>query len=130
MIERVLILKRTVVFRDVPTPVLESLASHLEDVHLDADEVLFEKGDLGYAMYIIVEGSVRVHDGEETLATLDKGSVLGEVSVLTADERMASVTARTDAQLLRLEREVLYEVMGLSPEVSRGLIEVILERMG
>jgi len=130
MIERVFILKRTDVFRDLPTSVLESLASHLEEVDLEAGEVLFEKGDLGYAMYIVVDGSVRVHDGEQTLATLEEGSVLGEVSVLTAEERTASVTAVTDVQLLRLEQEILYEVMGLSPDVSRGLIQVLLQRLG
>ncbi len=130
MIERVFILKRTEVFRDLPTSVLESLAAHLEEVDLEPAEVLFRKGDLGHAMYIVVDGRLRVHDGETTLAELGRGAVLGEMSVLTSEERSASVTAESEAQLLRLEQEVLYEVMALSPEVSRGLIQVLLERLG
>jgi CRP-like cAMP-binding protein len=81
-------------------------------------------------MYVVVVGRIRVHDGDRTLATLERGAVLGEVSVLASEERMASVTAETEAQLLRLDQEVLYELMGLSPEVSRGLIQVLLERLG
>lgn len=130
MIERVFLLKRTDVFGALPTDVLESLAPHLEEVELEADETLFRKGDLGHAMYLVVDGSIRVHDGDRTLATLGKGAVLGEISVLTAEERTASVTAETEAQLLRLDQEVLYELMGVSPEVSRGLIQVLLERLG
>jgi CRP-like cAMP-binding protein len=130
MIERVFLLKQTDAFREVPTSILQSLAPHLEEVGLDAGEALFRKGDLGHSMYVVVVGRIRVHDGDRTLATLERGAVLGEVSVLASEERMASVTAETEAQLLRLDQEVLYELMGLSPEVSRGLIRVLLERLG
>lgn len=129
VIERVFILKRSDVFRELPTRVLESLAAHLQDVELEAGRTLFEKGDLGRAMYIVVEGRILVHDGARTLAILEEGAVLGEISVLSAEERTASVTAETDAHLLRLDQDVLYEVMALSPAVSRGLIEVLLERL-
>lgn len=129
MIERVFILKRTDVFRDLSTDVLESLAPHLEEVELEEGERLFAKGDLGSAMFIVVDGSMRVHDGERTLATLEEGAVLGEISVLSAEERNASVTADTDARLLRLDQDVLYEVMALTPAVSRGFIEVLLDRL-
>ncbi len=129
MIERVFVLKRTDVFRDLPTSVLESLAPHLEEVDLPDGEVLFRKGDLGHALYIVVNGRIRIHDGDATLATMKPGSVLGEISVLSAEERTASASADGDARLLRLDQEVLYEVMALSPEVSRGLIRVLLARM-
>lgn len=130
MIERVFTLKRADVFRDLPSSILESLAAHLHEVHLEPGETLFEKGELGHSMYVVAEGRLRVHDGEATLAALERGSVLGEVSVLTSEERMASVTAETPSRLLRLEQEVLYEVMAVSPEISRGLIAVLLRRLG
>jgi len=130
MIGRMFLLKQTDVFRDLPTSVLQSLAPHLEEVDLEAGESLFQKGDLGHSMYIVVGGRIRVHDEDRTLATLERGAVLGEISVLSSVERNADATAETEAQLLRLDQEVLYELMGLSPEVSRGLIQVLLERLG
>ncbi len=130
MIERVFILKRTDVFRDLPTKVLESLASHLEEVDLHPGDSLFRKGDLGRSLYIVVEGRIRVHDGERTLAALEEGSVLGEISVLSAEERTASATAETETRLLCLDQDVFYEVMALSPALSRGVIQVLLDRLG
>jgi len=130
MIERVFLLKQTDMFRDLPTSLLQSLAPHLEQVDLEEGESLFRKGDLGHSMYIVVDGQIRVHDDDRTVATLERGAVLGEISVLASEERTASATADTEAQLLSLEQEVLYELMGLSPEVSRGLIQVLLERLG
>lgn len=130
MIERVFILKRADVFRDLPTEVLESLAPHLEEVDLPTGGTLFEKGDLGSAMYVVVDGSVRIHDGDRTIATLEDGAVLGELSVLSSEERNASATALTPSRLLRLDQDVLYEAMSLSPALSRGFIEVLLDRLG
>lgn len=130
MIERVFVLRRADVFRDLPDAVLEGLAPHLDDVDLPAGRTLFEKGDLGSAMYIVVEGRVRVHDGERTIATLERGAVLGELSVLSTEERNASATAESDTRLLRLDQDVLYEAMALSPALSRGFIEVLLDRLG
>jgi len=130
MIERVFILKRADVFRDLSDDVLEQLAPHLEDVDLATGRSLFEKGDPGSAMYLVVDGRIRVHDGEREVAVLEAGSVLGEVSVLSSEERGASATALTDARLLRLDQEVLYEAMALSPDLSRGFIEVLLDRLG
>ncbi len=130
MIERVFLLKRADVFRDLPTEVLEGLVPHLEEVDLPPAGSLFEKGDLGSAMYIVVDGRIRVHDGERTLAMLESGAVLGEISVLSSEERTASATADTEARLLRLDQDVLYEAMALSPALSRGFIEVLLDRLG
>lgn len=130
MIERVFILKRAEVFRELPGEVLAQLAPHFEEVDLPAGRTLFAKGDLGSAMYVVVEGRVRVHDGDRPLATLEDGDVLGEISVLSSEERNASATADTDARLLRLDQDVLYEAMAVSPELSRGFIEVLLDRLG
>ncbi|MDX1579352.1 MAG: cyclic nucleotide-binding domain-containing protein [Gemmatimonadota bacterium] len=129
MIERVFILKRTDAFRDLSTDVLERLAPHLVDVELERGDRLFEKGEIGTSMFIVVDGQVRIHHGERTLASLGPGSVLGEFSVLSSEERSASATADTEARLLRLDQDVLYELMALTPAVSRGLIEVLLDRL-
>lgn len=130
VIERVFILKRAEVFEDLPTGVLEALAPHLEEMDLPAGATLFEKGDIGSALYVVVVGRVRIHDGERVIATLEDGAVLGELSVLSSEERNASATAETPTWLLRLDQDVLYEAMSLSPALSRGLIEVLLDRLG
>jgi CRP/FNR family cyclic AMP-dependent transcriptional regulator len=53
LIEKVLILKSTALFRETPEPELVDTAYLLEEVHLEKDTVIFNKGDLGNSMYII-----------------------------------------------------------------------------
>jgi len=76
-------------------------------------------------MYIIVDGSVRVHDGERTLSHLHAGDIFGEMAILDAEPRMASVSAVADTQLLRLDQESFYELMDDHSEVARGIILVL-----
>jgi AAA family ATP:ADP antiporter len=124
-LEKVIALKKVSIFAETPDEVLAEVASLLEEVYLDDGQMIFEKGDVGDCMYIIVDGEVRVHDGERTLNHLYSGDVFGESAVLDSEPRMASITAVSETQLLRLAQEPFYEVMESRSEVARGVIRVL-----
>ena len=71
-------------------------------------------------MYIIVDGRVRVHDGDQTIAYLGARDIFGELAVLDAEPRSASVTAEVDTHLFRLDQDAFYELMADRFEVARG----------
>lgn len=128
MIERLFILKRTKIFGTLPDDVLSSLAAYLDEVNLEEGDIVFRKGDLGKSLFIVVDGTVRIHDHERTLASLGPNDVFGEMAVLNSESRSASATAHEDCRLLRLDQDLLYEVMAGNAAVSRGIISVLLER--
>jgi HEAT repeat protein/CRP-like cAMP-binding protein/ATP/ADP translocase len=125
IIERVLILKTVSLFSNSPDSVVADVASLLEETELPASQRLFEKGDAGNCMYIIVNGKVKVHDGPRFLNYLGERDIVGEMAVLDAAPRVASVTAEEDTLLLRLDQEALYELMADRIEVARGIIRVL-----
>lgn len=124
-IEKVIILKRVGLFTETPDDILAEVSALLEETLKSAGETIIEKGDLGDCMYIIVDGEVRVHDGERTLNHLREGEVFGEMALLDAEPRVASVTAVTDTLLLRLDQEPFYELMDDRIEFTRGIIRVL-----
>ncbi len=124
-VEKVLILKRVGIFAATPDETLSEVAALLGEVPLSAGQTIFEKGDLGDCMYIIVDGEVRVHDGQRTLNHLHAGDVFGEMALLDAEPRVASITAVVDTQLLRLDQEPFYELLEDRSEVARGIIRVL-----
>jgi HEAT repeat protein len=128
-IEKVIALKQASIFASTPDETLAAIAPYLEETLLQAGETIIEKGDLGDSMYLIVTGRVRVHDEEHTLNHLAAGEVFGEMAVLDAEPRMASVTAVEDAQLLCLAQEPLHEVMEDRSEVGRGLVRVLSQHL-
>jgi len=128
-IEKVLILKSVGVFSDISERGLVDAATVLEELRAEPGQVIFEKGDTGNSLYIIVEGTMRVHDGEKTIATLGPGEVFGELAALDPEPRMASVTVTEPALLLRMGHAELDELMAEHPEVAIGIIRVLCRRL-
>lgn len=124
-IEKTLILKSASIFSETPAEVLAELAQYLDEVEIETGKTIFEKGDPGNSMYIIVSGKVQVHDGERTLNELGDREVFGEMALLDPAPRMASVTALEPTLLLRLGQEPFYEVVDARTEIARGVIRVL-----
>jgi CRP-like cAMP-binding protein len=129
LIEKVLILRSSEIFRNTPERELVDIAGILEEVYLDAGKPLFIKGDVGNFMYFIFQGRIRIHDGEHTLATLSENEIVGELSVLDAESRSASATTETECILLKLEQEPFYEILMNNAEILRGILKTLCKRI-
>ena len=128
-IEKVIILKSISIFSVISERGLIEAATVLEEIRAELDQVIFEKGDTGNSLYIVVEGRVRIHDNEKTIATLGPGEVFGELAALDPEPRMASVTVLEAGLLLRMGHTELDELMGEYPEVAVGIIRVLCRRL-
>jgi sigma-B regulation protein RsbU (phosphoserine phosphatase) len=116
-------------FLDTLEPTLrQAIRDSAVSVQYAPGESVFKRGDPGNAMYIIVSGSVRVHDGDLLLNTLEEGDVFGEIAGLAGAERTASVTAETKLDLFRVERDPLLNEIQNHPEALRELVRMLCER--
>ena len=70
-----------------------------------AGSTIVDQDSVGDAMYVVASGEVEVRRSGRTLATLDRGDLFGEMSLIDNDLTSASCTARTDTELLVLQRE-------------------------
>jgi hypothetical protein len=129
LIEKVITLKAVEMFARTPEDVLADVAALAEEVRFKAGERIFSKGDAGESLYVIVQGEVRVHDGDLSLKILKDKSVFGELAVLDPEPRSASITSITDTHLLRLDREAFLELMAGNMEVVRGVLSVLCDRI-
>lgn len=128
-LEKVLVLRSAGLFKGTPDDILADVAGLLEEMHAEPGQVIFVQGDKGESMYLIVGGEVRVHDGEHTINYLHHGDIFGEMALLDSEPRMASVTATTGTQLLRLDQDPFYELLEDRAEVARGVIHVLSSRL-
>lgn len=105
------------------------LASLSEAQSLEAGDVLFEEGEIGDALYIIVTGAVRVEHGGRTVAQLGEGECVGEMAALDWEARSATVTATRTTEVIRVDRNDLMDTLGDHPEMVRNLAAVLVERI-
>lgn len=126
---KVAILRAVGLFAGISDRILGDVVDLLEPCSAEAGTTIIRKGDHGDCLYVIAEGRVRVHDGEMTLHHLGPGEVFGEMALLDAGSRAASVTATELTLLLRLEQARFYDLMSSHPEIARGVIRVLSQRL-
>jgi len=106
------VLSRSPLFEMLSTPELEFVADLSRPRRYAAGEIVFEEGELGDSLYVIVEGEVEVlrknDSGElKVLTGLAAPAFFGEMSLIDKEYRSASVRAKTEAVLLHLTAENL-----------------------
>lgn len=125
--EKKLILRSVKLFDRTPDAVLAEVAALLQEMTFPAGTTIFEQGDHGDAMYIIVNGRVRVHRGGRTLAYVEMHNVFGEMSVIDPEPRSASITTEVETHLLRLDRAPFYRLMAHRIEIAFGVIHMLAQ---
>ena len=122
-------LKTTEIFRETAEDLLVDIAHILKEISYLKNQVIVEKDQVGTCMFIIYSGSVRIHDGDLTLARLKSPDFFGELSLLDAEPRSASVTALEDSLLLRIDQQAFYEIMADRSEVIREIMKILCRRL-
>jgi CRP-like cAMP-binding protein len=129
LVEKVLILKSLSIFKDTPEHILADLAPLMQEEEHEQNTLVFREGEIGDCMYIIYQGEVNIHKEKITLAVLKEKEVFGELALLDSEVRSASATTNTDCLLFRIEQEPFYELLENRPEVARGFIKILCQRL-
>ena len=121
------ILRKVALFEGLTNAQLRKLATALHGVEAPAGSRVFQEGDQGTSMFIIVSGRIRISKmvpgiGEEALAILERGQYFGEMSLIEDGPRSADAIAHTDCQLYELHRDKLDEVMFIDKDLACVLL--------
>jgi CRP-like cAMP-binding protein len=127
-IERVALLRRADMFADTPDRVLAGLAQVLEEVEFPAGAQLMAEGAVEDWMFLIEHGEVEVIRSDRRIR-MGAGAVVGELEVLDAQPRSATVVALSPLRLLRLSRAAFVEVLRTRPEIAYGVITLLTRRL-
>lgn len=98
------------------------------EVEAAAGETLATEGDFGYALYAIESGSADVTVDGVHLRALGPGDVFGEIAVLAAGRRTATVTAIEPMQLIALFKRDVWALEKRDPGAAERLRTLVAER--
>jgi CRP/FNR family cyclic AMP-dependent transcriptional regulator len=130
----VLVFKRNPLFAQLSMAQLTQLASLARPHRQRKEQMIFNEGDTGTALYMIVEGRVKISqsspDGKErTLALLGPGDVFGELALLDGGPRSADAVVAEDAELLVVPRDEFLTFVMEQPQVAMSLLVVLSQRL-
>jgi CRP/FNR family cyclic AMP-dependent transcriptional regulator len=128
------ILARSGIFQGVDTDAAEALAKEMETLDVRKGEVIFNEGEPGDSLYIIMSGKIklgrRAADGRQNLlSVLGPSDMLGELSLFDPGPRTATATAVTDTRLARMRKQALRPWLSNRPEIAEQLLRVLARRL-
>ena len=116
-------------FRDISGEEVSHVAQIAEEIEYGSEQTIFDEGDVGDSMFIIVDGAVRIHKGDKELAVLSKGKFVGEMALLDQEPRSASVTSTEETTLLEINGEDFYDLMASRMEIMQGIVKILTQRL-
>jgi serine phosphatase RsbU (regulator of sigma subunit) len=127
--DRLRFLQSTELLAAVPSALVAKIDSRLEEVNLEPGEILFEEGEDGDAVYLVVEGSLRLEADGMTLISRARGDCVGEIALIDDEPRSAAAIADTPVRLLRWERRDFQDTLDQDPEVARGIFKMLTGKL-
>jgi CRP/FNR family transcriptional regulator, cyclic AMP receptor protein len=117
----------TELFADLDSDILNRLGERARERRFRRGQLIFGEGDPGDALFVVVEGLVKVfvtsEEGEEmVLITLRTGDTFGELTLIDGGARSASAQALEPTVALVVTRDVLLELMRAHPALSESLL--------
>ncbi|MGK0169382.1 MAG: CRP-like cAMP-binding protein [Gammaproteobacteria bacterium] len=101
-------------------------------LRIDTGRVIIAAGQPNERMYIVLRGevSVRLDTLEsQSVATLTRGDVFGELSVIDSEPTSAYVVAESRCRLLGLDRDALWELFRRTPYIANNLLAILSRRV-
>ena len=117
-------------FADLPDADLATIASAALEVKVEPGETLAAQGQTGHALFAILSGTADVIADGAKRAVLRPGDVFGEIAVLAAGHRTASVVATSRMTLIALFNDGVSALERQSPEAAARLRELATSRRG
>lgn len=108
---------------------LERVAALADDVEAEAGAVLMEQGRVGLECYVILEGHASVYVGEDFVATLGPGSMVGEMALVEHLPRVATVVADTPMQLIAFDAKHFRTLLTEMPKAEERVMQLLADRM-
>jgi CRP/FNR family cyclic AMP-dependent transcriptional regulator len=127
------LLRRVPLFAGIEPARLKLLAYTSDVVTYQPSQVLFRRGDVGDAAYVIIKGDAEViipsDTGDIPIAVLHDGDFVGEIAILCDTPRTATVRAKSELKALRIRKEPFFELLHQFPEMAVEMTRLLAERL-
>ncbi len=133
-IKAVKILKKIAVLSGLQEKEYQTVLAMCSSTVAKKGEILFEQGDDGSSMYILLSGEIDINvEGVGTVHVMKAGEILGEIGLVKNISRTAGAVIKEDCVLLELYSEILHQVVKKQPRVGyiimRNVARILADRL-
>lgn len=126
-------LSRVDIFSNCGRRDLKVLAKTCSEARYEKGQTLCRQGERGVAAFLIVSGRVAVENELENgeilrVAELGQGAIVGELSIIDGAERVSTIRAQGEVEVLVLAQWNLLAVIKSRPTIAAAMLPVIVKR--
>jgi CRP-like cAMP-binding protein len=107
----------------------ELFAHNPEIVRVPAGEPLFSAGEEGHMLYVLATGSAEVIVNNRVVETLQHGSIVGEMGIVSPGPRSATVVASTDCEFVAVDEKRFLFLVQQTPFFATQVMRVMADRL-
>jgi CRP/FNR family cyclic AMP-dependent transcriptional regulator len=96
---------------------------------LPSCQTLFKEGEPGDQMYVLMSGSADIIVHNQVVETVGPGAIIGEMAMLDEGARSATVLAKSDCQLLPIDKKRFNFLIQQTPHFAVHVMRVIATRL-
>jgi CRP/FNR family transcriptional regulator, cyclic AMP receptor protein len=128
------VLSRTPLFEALDEDGASALRGEIHSVDIARGERLFDEGDVGDKLYVVLEGKIKLTrtaaDGRENLlSVIGPSEMFGELSLFDPRPRTQTATALTDSVLAALDHQALRDWLTGRPDMALHLLRALAQRL-
>jgi len=131
--ERILLLREIPIFADLSPEDLKRVAEIAREQWYPQNTAIFQQGDEGNMMFVIVEGHVQVVrsiDGkDQILAERGPGDFMGEMAIIESAPRSATLHTQSEVRALAIDDETFKGILRERPDVSFAVLRSVSRRL-
>ncbi|MBM3727921.1 MAG: cyclic nucleotide-binding domain-containing protein [Acidobacteria bacterium] len=128
IVEKVIALEAVDLLKNLTPDQLSRVASIAREVKFAPGRAVFEANQRLDALYVILDGAVELHSGDEVMHRAGQNEVLGAWALF--DQEPMPVGARTveDTRLLRIVRDDFYDLLSDNSEITAAIFSTLVRR--
>jgi small-conductance mechanosensitive channel len=123
-------LKRTEILQSLEEEEFQRLADRVHVRVFTTGEVVVRQNDEGESLFIVMRGGLNVHVDGTPVGNLRERDIFGEMSLLTGQNRKATVTAASEVHLVEISKGDIEPVIRGNPKLLEKLSAILAEREG
>ena len=128
-------LQQNRLFAGLPTALISNIGADVDLLHFDVDDVIFNEGEPGDCLFLVVEGSVRISKmgrggKQETLGLVQPGNFFGEMALIDGQPRSAQATAAAPTILGKIDHGSFERILEHAPrDLHMNFLRSVVERL-
>lgn len=108
---------------------IEIFSHNTAKITITAGQALFRQGEEGKQMYVLETGTAEVVVQSRVVETLQHGSIVGEMSLVSPGPHSASVIAKTDCEFVAVDEKRFLFLIQQTPYFAIQVMCLMAERL-